>query len=402
MLSLSSNGTSTKPKKNPSLPASNVVLSRIRGFNTSLTFKRSAANPSPLASTTKLEIPGPRQRPPQPSSSITQVAIPRKSTFQWVKGELLGRGSYAQVFLALNATTGEIMAVKQVELPQTASDKSNSRQLDIMQALKLEQNTLKDLDHANIVQYLGYEESPRYLSIFLEYVPGGTISSCLKNHGKFDEGVTKSFTSQILVGLEYLHSRGILHRDLKADNILVETTGICKISDFGISKKTFNRTRAFTTMKGTLFWMAPEILESKGKGYDVKVDIWSVGCIVLEMWTGDRPWSGEEFFPVMFKLFQQKSPPPTPAGVNLSEDAIDFRRQCFQMDPENRPSAAELQQHPYLRLPVGWKFKLSDIEGSPHLHRSPSLASRKSRKSWKSIRHAKSSLADSHEIIPSV
>lgn len=77
----------------------------------------------------------------------------------------MGRGSYAQVFLALNATTGEIMAVKQVELPRTASDRSDSRQLDIMQALKLEQNTLKDLDHANIVQYLGYEESPRYLSM---------------------------------------------------------------------------------------------------------------------------------------------------------------------------------------------------------------------------------------------
>lgn len=77
----------------------------------------------------------------------------------------MGRGSYAQVFLALNATTGEIMAVKQVELPQTASDRSDSRQLDIMQALKLEQNTLKDLDHPNIVQYLGYEESSRYLSM---------------------------------------------------------------------------------------------------------------------------------------------------------------------------------------------------------------------------------------------
>jgi serine/threonine protein kinase len=156
---------------------------------------------------------------------------------------------------------------------------------------------------------------------FLEYVPGGTISSCLKNYGRFSQEVTKYFTSQILAGLEYLHSKGIIHRvysnffllisfptiisqDLKAENILVEPTGICKISDFGISKKAdVHRGRAFTGMKGTVFWMAPEILSSDGKGYDVKVDIWSVGCIVLEMWTGDRPWSGEELVPVMMKVF---------------------------------------------------------------------------------------------------
>lgn len=89
------------------------------------------------------------------------------ATFQWVKGDLLGKGSYGQVYLALNATTGEVMAVKQVERPQTVSDRSNSRLLDIMQALKFESNTLKDLDHENIVQYLGYEESSKYLSMYV-------------------------------------------------------------------------------------------------------------------------------------------------------------------------------------------------------------------------------------------
>jgi serine/threonine protein kinase len=103
---------------------------------------------------------------------------------------------------------------------------------------------------------------------------------------------------------------------LKADNILVETTGVCKISDFGISKKAdIHHGRAFTGMKGTVFWMAPEILSSGGKGYDVKVDIWSVGCIVLEMWTGDRPWSGEELLPVMMKVFPAISAAP---GVPLN------------------------------------------------------------------------------------
>lgn len=93
-------------------------------------------------------------------------------------------------------------------------------------------------------------------------------------------------------------------QDLKADNILLEPGGICKISDFGISKKveTINRGRAFTGMKGTVFWMAPETFDSRKQGYDVKVDIWSTGCVVLEMWTGKRPWSGEPHLPVMMKV----------------------------------------------------------------------------------------------------
>jgi serine/threonine protein kinase len=155
---------------------------------------------------------------------------------------------------------------------------------------------------------------------FLEYVPGGSVGSCLRKVGKFSENVTKSFTAQILEGLEYLHSKGILHRvitypirfdfrrsplwqDLKADNILVENTGICKISDFGISKRTDDlNAAAFTAMQGTVFWMAPEVVKTGKKGYTSKIDIWSVGCVVLEMWAGRRPWNDEESFAVMFKV----------------------------------------------------------------------------------------------------
>jgi serine/threonine protein kinase len=146
---------------------------------------------------------------------------------------------------------------------------------------------------------------------FLEYVPGGSIGSCLARHGKFDEEVTKSFTSQILDGL-------------------VETSGVCKISDFGIAKRT-DDDGAATAMQGTVFWMAPEVVNPQGKAYNFKIDIWSVGCVILEMWAGSRPWRGDEAVAVMFKLYKEKQPPPVPEDVILSELADDFRKKCFAM-----------------------------------------------------------------------
>jgi serine/threonine protein kinase len=92
-------------------------------------------------------------------------------------------------------------------------------------------------------------------------------------------------------------------QDLKADNILVETSGVCKISDFGISKRTDEISGvALTAMQGTIFYMAPEVINTKKKGYNSKIDIWSVGCVVHEMWTGQRPWKDEEAVAVMLKV----------------------------------------------------------------------------------------------------
>ncbi|GLB36076.1 putative ste ste11 protein kinase [Lyophyllum shimeji] len=384
---------------------SSKYLSRIGSllpFGPSATKPRTSGQPRPAASVQDVRSPTTRSR--TKLSTGPGKSVSNKATFQWVKGELLGKGSYANVYLGLNATTGELMAVKQVELPQTPSDLLSSRHREITEALKFERKTLMGLDHRNIVQYLGYDECPGYLSIFLEYVPGGTISSCLQSHGRFSDEVTKSFTHQILQGLEYLHCMGILHRDLKSDNILIEPSGICKISDFGISKQAEDimQARAFTNMRGTIYWMAPEILDSnKELGYSVKVDIWSVGCIVLEMWTGKRPWFGEEIFPVMMKLWQQKLPPPIPSDLVLSESAADFRRQCFQIDPHDRPSAAELQEHSYLVLPAGWTFDPSEIEPS-RLRHSSSQTSRRSRKSVKSHRYLPSSLSGNAKDAPPV
>ncbi|KAG2044939.1 kinase-like domain-containing protein [Suillus americanus] len=307
---------------------------------------------------------GPRIQAVNTPSQTKANLDSRAGVLKWVRGELIAKGTYGRVYLALNATTGEMFAVKQVETPIVASTSDgksqDNRQMESVQAFKTEIEMLKDLDHPHIVQYLGFEETKTFLSIFLEYVPGGSIGRRLRDHGKFDEEVTKLFTRQILKGLEYLHSRNIIHRDLKADNILLESTGICKISDFGISKRTDDLDgTASHVMQGTVFWMAPEAIHPQNQGYNAKIDIWSVGCVVLEMWSGKRPWCDDEAVTVMFKVYQNKQIPPISSDVVLSYLAKDFKDKCFAMqvfDPEERASTAELKQHPYLELPEGWVF----------------------------------------------
>lgn len=163
------------------------------------------------------------------SLQVMANSLPCLVKFRWIKGDLIGKGSHGRVYMGLNVNTGEVMAVKQVELPQTASDRMKDEMKKIAEALREERETLKDLDHEHIVQYLGFEENEESLNMFapffwkrgntysphcrfLQYISGGTIGSCLSQYGKFNEQVTKHFTSQILDGLVYLHDKGIIHR----------------------------------------------------------------------------------------------------------------------------------------------------------------------------------------------
>jgi mitogen-activated protein kinase kinase kinase len=285
--------------------------------------------------------------------------------FVWVKGELIGKGSFGKVYLALNATAGEMIAVKQVEVPQTLSDKSSSKQKEVIDTLHAEVETMKDLDHFNIVQYLGFEALPDFYNLFLEYVPGGSVGSALRQHGRFEESVIKSFTRQVLDALSYLHSCGILHRDLKSDNLLIDLDGVCKISDFGISKKSRDiyANDAEMSMQGTIFWMAPEVIHNvvhnAKQGYSAKVDIWSLGCVVLEMFAGRRPWSTDEAIGAMYKLGNARLAPPIPEDTMpfVSTDGKAIIDQCFQIDPDRRPTASELFAHPFCEIPKNYRFQ---------------------------------------------
>ncbi|GKT55795.1 LOW QUALITY PROTEIN: MAP kinase kinase kinase [Colletotrichum tofieldiae] len=303
----------------------------------------------------------PDQRGSMVMPQIPQDTIPkRQTTFRWFKGQLIGKGTYGRVYLGMNATTGEFLAVKEVEVNPKAAQGDKAKMRELVAALDQEIETMQHLDHVNIVQYLGCERKETSISIFLEYISGGSIGSCLRKHGKFEESVVSSLTRQMLSGLAYLHREGILHRDLKADNILLDLDGTCKISDFGISKKTDNiyGNDKSNSMQGSVFWMAPEVIRSEGKGYSAKVDIWSLGCVVLEMFAGRRPWSKEEAVGAIYKIANGETPPiPDEVRETISPLAIAFMLDCFTVNPLERPTAdVLLSQHPFCELDPNYNF----------------------------------------------
>ncbi|GKV40093.1 hypothetical protein SLEP1_g47765 [Rubroshorea leprosula] len=218
----------------------------------------------------------------------------------WEKGKLLGCGYFGSVYEGISGD-GFLFASKEVSLLDQASRGRQS-------ILQLEQEILllSQFEHKNIVQYYGTKKDESNFYIFLELVPKGSLLDLYKTYNLKDSQVS-SYTRQILHGLKYLHDRNVVHRDIKCANILVEASGSVKLADFGLAKVT--RLNDVKSCKGTAFWMAPEMqaLYKIGKG----------------------------------------EPPPVPDS--LSKDARDFILQCLQVNPNNRPTAAQLLDHTFVR-----------------------------------------------------
>ncbi|KAG0486197.1 hypothetical protein HPP92_008292 [Vanilla planifolia] len=229
---------------------------------------------------------------------------PHSPGSRWKKGRLIGRGTFGHVYVGFNSYW-----------------------------------------HKNIVQYYGCEMVDDKLYIYLEYVSGGSIHKLLQEYGQFGEPAIRSYTKQILSGLAYLHAKKTVHRDIKGANILVDPNGQVKLADFGMAKHITGQSCPLS-FRGSPYWMAPEVIKNVS-GCNLAVDIWSLGCTVLEMATSKPPWSQYEGIAAMFKIGNSKELPTIPD--HLSDEGKDFVRQCLQREPSKRPTATELLQHPFIR-----------------------------------------------------
>ncbi|KAI0506448.1 hypothetical protein F5B22DRAFT_650699 [Xylaria bambusicola] len=291
------------------------------------------------------------------SSSATNVTI------RWQQGHFVGGGTFGSVYAAMNLDNGQLMAVKEIRL----QDPKLIPQ--IVGAIRDEMRVLEVLDHPNVVSYYGIEVHRDRVYIFMEFCSGGSLAGLLE-HGRIeDEQVVMVYALQLLEGLAYLHHSGIAHRDIKPENILLDHNGVIKYVDFGAAKviarhgRTFagaaTATRPDKSMTGTPMYMSPEIItgnkdksiahsKEEEKRLMGAVDIWSLGCVILEMVTGRRPWSNlDNEWAIMYNI-AQGNPPQLPDSSQLSPQGIDFLKRCFVREPIKRASAVELLAHDWI------------------------------------------------------
>lgn len=273
-------------------------------------------------------------------------------------GNCIGRGQFGSVYRALNTSTGGMVAIKRIKLEGRSDDEIN----DLMGEVDL----LKTLVHPSVVKYEGLVRDSEAVSIILEYVENGSLLHTLKSFGTFPEKLVASYVVKILEGLNYLHEQNVVHCDLKAANILSTKSGNVKLTDFGVSlnlkavKKMGNKNDAI----GTPNWMAPEVIELKG--VTTAADIWSLGCVIIELLTGKPPYYDMLAMSAMFRIVEDDCPP---IPETCSEPLRDLLRQCFNKDPTKRPSAETLCEHEWLQPAWTLSKELRPQDSVPFLRR---------------------------------
>jgi len=251
-------------------------------------------------------------------------------------GSILGAGSFGRVHVAKHLPTGKVCAVKILSKAKIIQTKQ-------VQHVKQERDILSTINHPHIVNLLGYFQDSKCLYLVLEYVCGGEFFTHLRNVGRLANDTARFYAAEVLLAFEYLHARDIIYRDLKPENLLLDSRGHIKIADFGFAKKIEYRTY---TLCGTPDYLAPEIILNKGHGK--AVDWWAFGILIYEMLAGFPPFYEEDPMRTYQRILRGEIEFPS----HFSRHARDIVRSLLQADLTKRygnlkDGVKDIKSHPW-------------------------------------------------------
>ncbi|CAD6900094.1 unnamed protein product [Tilletia controversa] len=311
-----------------SKPSSNSLFSAIRP----------APGPPSMANGSYRGMMPPSSPGIQPPTGPASAHVSANANFR--KLELIGRGAYGSVYRGQHIRTGAAVALKIVNL-DTPDDQDVS---DIQKEVAL-LSQLRDADRYNVVRYWGcWTEGPE-IWLVMDLAEGGSVRTLMKA-GPIAERHTSIIVRETLVALAYLHRSGIIHRDIKAANILLTNAGRILLCDFGVAASLASATSLSNkrnTFVGTPCWMAPEVVAAAdGKSYDQSADVWSLGITIYEMVTGNPPYADDGDQNMTLMRIAKGKPPRLPADMTFTPAMRDFIAACLNEEPSERPSAEEL------------------------------------------------------------
>ncbi|PWN30723.1 Pkinase-domain-containing protein, partial [Jaminaea rosea] len=256
------------------------------------------------------------------------------------KLELVGRGAYGAVYRGVHLASGSAVALKVVNLDTPDDDVS-----DIQREVAL-LSQLREAEQKNVVRYWGCWLKGPELWIVMDYAEGGSVRTLMRT-GPIAEQYAVIIVRETLVALSYLHKAGVIHRDIKAANILLTNQGKILLCDFGVAASLVSTAAKRTTFVGTPYWMAPEVITT-GKSYDQSADIWSLGITIYEMVTGNPPLADQEQMRAIM-LIPKNKPPRLPTDKDFSPPMRDFVSSCLNEEAKERPSADELSKAKWIK-----------------------------------------------------
>lgn len=269
-------------------------------------------------------------------------------------GPEIGRGAFAEVYRGRIKATGRDVAIKVLKLTQDFKD--------TLDDIRKEIAVMSQMRHKNLVPIRACFVWGEDLWIVMPLLLG-SCHAILKNQypkGIKDEALLATLIREVLEGLKYTHADKLIHRDIKAGNILISKTGDVMLADFGVAGalQEGGETNKRRTFAGTPCWMAPEVME-QAASYDCKADIWSTGITALELAMGSAPYA--HFQPMKVLLLTLREKPPSfdsypDKSSKWSKDFVKFIDACLKKDPKDRPSAEKLLKHSWFKKAKDLKY----------------------------------------------